>query len=110
MCEYTYGSKLPQLSLTTLMNYVTFGPNSDIELDANFISVRDKSGDKTIYYVQRLIGVPIQNEKAPETGKIWIVYINSKKMIWNDIAECDTKVTPQCKIIWIYQMINETLV
>ena len=68
--EFKYSSKFQKLSLTTLMNYLTFDVNAEHQIDGNYISIYDKSQDTYQYCVQRLIGKPIENEKSPTKGKI----------------------------------------
>ena len=91
------------------MNYISFGSNNDQELDANFISIYNKTDDSYIYYVQRLIGKAIVDEKTPETGKTWVVYINNTKHSWDHVCKTDQKVHPQDKIIWSFQLFDEQI-
>ena len=89
------------------MNYLTFDVNAEHQIDGNYISIYDKSQDTYQYCVQRLIGKPIENEKSPTKGKIWLVYINGSKTFWDSICTDDLKVCPSDKIIWNYQDSNE---
>lgn len=100
LCNYTYKSNNQSLSLTTLMNYLSFDVKYGLEIDGNFISIYNRAEDKYEYYVQRLIGTEIQDEKNPKNGKIWVVYINDIKTYWNDAVNKDIKVTVKDRIVW----------
>ena len=107
--EYTFSSKQQELSLTTLMNYISFAINTGEELDANFISIYNKTDDSYSYYVQRLIGKSIADDKHPENGKAWVVYLNNSKHSWDEICKTDQKVHPQDNIIWNFQLTDEQM-
>ena len=59
--------------------------------------------------IQRLIGKAIVDEKTPETGKTWVVYINNTKHSWDHVCKTDQKVHPQDKIIWSFQLFDEQI-
>jgi Domain of unknown function (DUF4430) len=107
--EYLYSTKTQKISVTTLMNYLTFDPKSDKEIDGNFVSIYEESEDKHNYYVQRLIGVPIEDEKNPMNGKIWVLYVNGVKYLWNDVCINDVKVEKNDKILWRFQLAGEDI-
>ena len=108
MANFSYNSKQERLSLPVLMNYLCFNLDQANALDGNFISVYDKEKDKFTYWVQRLDGVAIADEKNPNIGKSWVVYINeSKKMTWDQVIETDLIVYPNDKIVWAFQEVGE---
>jgi hypothetical protein len=82
------------------MNYLSFDVKYGLEIDGNFISIYIRTEDKYEYYVQRLIGTEIQDEKNPKNGKIWVVFINDVKTFWDDAVNNDIKVTAKDRIVW----------
>ncbi|OMJ73904.1 hypothetical protein SteCoe_27322 [Stentor coeruleus] len=103
LCNFTYKSNNQSISLTTLMNYLSFDVKYGLEIDGNFISIYNRTEDKYEYYVQRLVGTEIQDEKNPKNGKIWIVYVNDVKTYWNDVVNNDIKVTVKDRIVWKFE-------
>ena len=85
------------------MNYLAFDVKFGHQLDGNFISKYNPKEDKHTYFVQRLVGVPIENEKDPNTGKSWVVYVNSQKHFWDDVCNNDLCVSFLDSIVWVYQ-------
>lgn len=69
------------------MNLVGFDGKNGEEVDGNFISIYNPDTDRYEYYVQRLIGVEIENEYAPLKGRCWVPYINNVKQDWDMIVE-----------------------
>lgn len=106
--EYSYTSKTNILSLPVLMNYLCFDVNQEKRIDGNFISIYNKESDDFTYYIERLIGISIEGNADPVSGKGWVVYVNSeKKPLWNEIVQNDLIVGFSDKIEWIYQSFYE---
>ena len=77
-------------------------------IDGNFISIYNKESDEFTYYIQRLIGISIEGNPNPVSGKGWAVYVNSeKKPLWNEIVQNDLIVGFNDRIEWIYQNFYE---
>ena len=65
--------------LYELINIACFNSKYAKELDGNFITIYNKNNDEYDYFIERLAGWKIENEKSPYLGKIWIPYINNIK-------------------------------
>lgn len=87
-----------------IMNGIAF-EESDIgtKFDANFIAVLNKDKGDFDYYVQRLLGVGIENEENPPQGKIWVPYINGRREDWSFLCENNRIVAKEDNIIWRYE-------
>lgn len=70
------------------------------KFDANFISVYNKDKDEYDYYVQRLIGVQIDNEEFPKSGKLWVCYINQRREDWSFLCDNNRIVSKDDDILW----------
>lgn len=66
------------------MNGFLFTSSTDVDLDANFISIYNDTFD---YYIQRIGGYELENEDEPNKGKMWNCYINKEKIDWT--YECN---------------------
>ena len=71
-----------EVLITDLINTAFFNNDNYKELDANFISVYDSERNMFKYHIQRLIGYEIDDEN-PETGNMWMVFINRVKYDWS---------------------------
>ncbi len=71
--------------------------------DANFISTYNKDKKQFEYFVQRLIGQEIQDEKRPGYGKIWVPYINAKREDWSYLCENNRIVSRQDEILFRFE-------
>ena len=60
------------------MNLLAFDPDEGGEFDANFISIYNYQEEDFDYFVQRMVGVGIDDEEEPLNGAIWQVYINHR--------------------------------
>jgi hypothetical protein len=89
-----------ELPLSRVMNTLSFHESQGEQFDANFISVYNKAQDLFEYYVQRLIGVEITEEKQPLKGKMWVPYINGVKMLWNEVCLVDKRVKFDDDVVW----------
>ena len=49
------------------------------------------------------MGVPIENEKNPLKGKMWVVYINMKKIDWNFICDKNLLINKDDLVVWKYE-------
>ena len=75
---FSYETDNDELPLITIMNGITFDENEKgKKFDANFISIYNKQKDDFDYYVERLLGVEVENTEKPEDGKMWIPFINN---------------------------------
>ena len=62
-----------------VMNGLCFSEKVNEKIDGNFISIYDEHDDRYQYFVQRLIGIEIEDPQNPRSAKMWIPYINEKK-------------------------------
>ena len=60
------------------MNLLAFDPDDGGVFDANFISIYNYQEEDFDYFVQRMVGVGIDDEEEPLNGDIWQVYINDR--------------------------------
>ena len=56
-----------------------------------------------------MLGVPIENEKNPNKGKIWVPYINEVKENWSYICDNHRMVSRQDDLVWRYEPAVDTL-
>jgi hypothetical protein len=90
------------------MNYLCFNIEQEKKLDGNFISVYDRENDCFTYWVQRLDGISI-DENKPAGGKNWVVYLNDKKVSWDQVVKDDLMVSHDQRIYWVFQNEAEDL-
>ena len=87
MLEFSYQTETDEMPLMQVMNAFAFDEDKGEKVDANFISLyNDKRGDFD-YYVQRLLGVAVENEDDPIAGKLWVPYINNKREDWSLLCD-----------------------
>ena len=84
------------------MNLISFDGQQESQLDANFISQYNKEKEEFDYYVQRLVGVDMENEEYPQRGKNWVPYINGKREDWSFICQNNRIVGKSDQIVWKY--------
>lgn len=96
-----------ELPLSRVMNSLCFDETQGGRFDANFISLYNDGADVFEYYVQRLIGVEIADEKQPLKGKVWVPYINGGRMYWNDVCSSDRRVKYSDSVVWKYHSVAE---
>ena len=90
--------------LTDIMNHLFLKD----QFDANFISVYNKELEQFDYYVERLMGVDIKNEKNPLLGEMWHPYINGTKEDWSVLCHKNRLVHKEDEIIWKYEFNAES--
>ena len=88
------------------MNLLAFDSPNEGQIDANFISKFNKKEDEFDYYVQRLLGVDIENEEEPDKGNMWIPFINGKMEHWTFICRNGRIVNNTDDIEWKYMKAN----
>lgn len=89
------------------MNGIAFDESEKgTKFDANFIAVMNKDRGEFDYFVQRLLGVEIENEEDPVHGKMWVPYINEKREDWSFLCENNRIVAKEDKIIWRFENFN----
>jgi hypothetical protein len=96
-----------ELPLSRVMNSLSFHESQGEQFDANFISVYNNDQDLFEYYVQRLIGVEITEEKQPLRGKMWVPYINGVKMLWNEVCLVDKRVKYNDDVVWEFHSASD---
>jgi hypothetical protein len=70
--------------------------------------VLNKEKDEFEYFVQRLLGVGIDNEQEPKSGKIWVPYINDKREDWSFLCENNRIIAKEDEILWrLEQYLNK---
>jgi len=83
------------------MNGIAFDESEKGQkFDGNFITVLNKDKDEFEYYVQRLLGVGIENEQEPKKGKVWVPYINDKREDWSFLCENNRIIAKEDEILW----------
>ena len=92
------------LMLSDLINLACFNSKYSSELDGNFITIYNKLKDEYDYFIERLVGFRIENEKEPYHGKIWVPYINKMKEDWSFICQNNRLVTKQDDIELKYEI------
>ncbi len=86
------------------MNSLAFKESEQAKIfDANFISMYNKEKKEFEYYIQRLIGLEIQDESQPTSGKNWIPYINSKREDWTFLCENNRIVCHEDEILFRFE-------
>lgn len=79
------------------------------KFDANFIAIMNKDKGIFDYYVQRLLGVGVENEEEPTIGKIWVPYINNKREDWSYLCENNRIIAKEDDIIWRFELFDREL-
>jgi len=77
------------------------------KFDANFIALMNEKKGDFDYYVQRLMGLQIENEENPISGKIWVPYINNKREDWSFLCENNRIVAKEDEIVWRFEHFYE---
>lgn len=92
-----------------VMNGIAFDESEKGQkFDGNFITVLNKDKDEFEYYVQRLLGVGIENEQEPKRGKVWVPYINDKREDWSFLCENNRIIAKEDEILWrLEQFLNK---
>lgn len=49
------------------------------------------------------MGVGIENEENPISGKIWVPYINNKREDWSYLCENNRIVAKEDEIVWRFE-------
>jgi hypothetical protein len=102
--EFVYETESEELPIMQVMNSLAFSQDKQGKLlDANFISIWNTDKKEFEYYVQRLIGIEIDNEKRPTAGKIWVPYINAKREDWTFVCENNRIVSKTDEIVFKYE-------
>jgi hypothetical protein len=104
--EFSYKSEFNEILLTALMNILAFDADVGTKLDANFISIFNPSKNDFDYFVERLLGISLQNEDNPPKGKIWVPYINAKREDWSFLCENNRIVNKNDSIVWRLEMLG----
>ena len=91
------------MPIMQVMNAFAFDEDKGEKVDGNFISLyNDKRGDFD-YFVQRLIGVAVENEEDPVSGRLWVPYINNKREDWSTLCDQNWIVCKEDEIVWRYE-------
>ena len=53
--------------------------------------------------MQRLLGVEIENNDEPKSGKIWVPYINNKREDWSYLCEHNRIIAKEDEVLWRYE-------
>ena len=102
--EFSYQTENDELPIMQIMNGVAFDEGEKgTKFDANFIALMNKEKDEFEYYVQRLIGVGIENEEKPLDGKLWVPYINNKREDWSYLCDHNRIVAKEDEIVWRFE-------
>ena len=85
------------------MNLLAFDSEQGEDFDANFISIFNYREDDFDYFVQRIMGVGIEDEEEPLNGSIWNVYINDRLEDWTTICKFNRIVCKEDRIYWKFE-------
>jgi hypothetical protein len=105
--EFKFDSDYEELPLATLMNFLLFDAHQGTSFNANFISKYSKELKRYQYFIERLAGVPIENEDSPYNAPQWVVYLNEMKYEWDSICEKETIVRPIDSIRFQYELVSK---
>ena len=101
--QFSYQTETDEMPIMQVMNAFAFDEDKGDKVDGNFISIyNDKRGDFD-YYVQRLLGVGIENEDDPSSGKVWVPYINNKREDWSSLCDSNRIVGKEDEIVWRFE-------
>ncbi|CDW86786.1 UNKNOWN [Stylonychia lemnae] len=102
--EFSYQTENDELPIMQIMNGIAFDETEKgNKFDANFIAIMNEKKGDFDYYVQRLMGLAIENEDAPVDGKIWVPYINNKREDWSFLCENNRIIAKEDEIVWRYE-------
>ena len=71
--DFIHEDQFDEMPVTAVMNIIAFNDKDSANFDANFISTYDKSNDQFDYFVQRLVGKEMDNDKE------WVLMTNKEK-------------------------------
>ena len=102
--ELAYYSSNEKENIIDLVNYFFFNSGNEIseEMDANFISEYEPTTDTFHYYIQRLLGYEIDEEKK-ETSPKWNLYINNKKIDLSEAVNNNLMISKKDKLELKYE-------
>ena len=83
MVAFSYHTENDEMPIMQAMNAFAFDEDKGEKMDGNFISLYNEKRGDFDYYVQRLLGVGIENEEDPIAGKLWVPYINNRREDWS---------------------------
>lgn len=101
--EFVQNFQYSAMPLPSLMNLFAFDPVNSREFNANFVSIYNSESRKFQYFVQRLNGLEITNDKSPYLGRLWVPYVNDTKEDWTSVCERELQVTPEDKVEWRHE-------
>lgn len=76
--------------------------------DANFIALYNTELDRFEHYVQCLVGTEITSNTRPNTGEVWVPFINKQRHDWHRLVTSMCLVKHSDTILWKYQKDNMT--
>lgn len=92
------------MTLIDLVNIACFNSKYSQELDGNFITKYSREKDEYDYFIERLVGYRLENEKDPYKGKIWVPYINGQKEDWSFLCQRNRIITKQDDLCFRYEV------
>lgn len=101
--KFEYTTETDELPIIEVMNHMVFDEDIGDKVDGNFISQYNEKKGVFDYYVQRLIGVSIENENEPIQGKIWVPYINNKREDWSFLCDSNRIICKEDEILWRFE-------
>ncbi|OMJ88104.1 hypothetical protein SteCoe_10002 [Stentor coeruleus] len=104
--DFKHDTDYDELPLTTIMNFLLFSHIHAQTFNANFISKYNPKLKRFQYFIQRLVGVPMENEDNPYEGKQWVAYINDSRMEWDQICENELSVKPTDNLKFCFELIS----
>lgn len=101
---FSYQTENDELPIMMILNGIAFDEGEKGEkFDGNFITVMNNRTGEFEYYIERLMGVTITNDKKPKKGKIWVPYINQKRENWSYLCENNRIVAKEDEIIFKFE-------
>jgi hypothetical protein len=88
------------------MNFLLFNHIHAQSFNANFISKYSPHLKRFQYFIQRLVGVPMESEDNPYEGKQWVAYINDSRMEWDEICENELSVKATDNVKFCFELIS----
>ena len=82
------------------MNAIAFNSDTEKLVDANFISIYNEREKDFDYYVEKLLGINIENEENPTVGNVWVPFVNGKREDWTHICRNGRIVEKKDQIVW----------
>ena len=85
------------------MNFLLFDHLQGSVFNGNFISKYSAEKKRHQYFIEKLIGISMENEDSPYSGQLWIGYFNEQRLEWDEICEKEVYMRPADSVIFKYE-------